>query len=288
MYRLIFDPGHGGRDPGALGPSTQEKNNSLSLAKKTAAVLNENGRFNILLTRTEDEDFCGSYFNVEDDLRYRVELANDKGGDLFISFHNNSAAVKAYGNEVYAWQPGGEAEKLAEKVNGRMAAQLGMIDRGVKYVNLYVCRKTAMPAILVEYGFINAEEQTILSKMNQAALAIAQGIGDYFGMLVESGANQLGRQEENATQEENQGKEERRKVKNLVIYKYPEDERAAGYLADYLHCPIAQWEKQLDGNTLLTAENVFQIGGAAINDQVKLISGLTAVETAQKVLQLIQ
>lgn len=82
--------------------------------------------------------------------------------------------------------------------------------------------------------------------------------------------------------------EVKRKMKNLVIYRYPEDAWVAGYLADYLHCPLAQWEKQLDADTLTAVDNVFQVGGTAINSSVKLISGTTAVETARKVLELIK
>lgn len=81
---------------------------------------------------------------------------------------------------------------------------------------------------------------------------------------------------------------EETKVKYLVIYKYLEDARAAGYLADYLHCPVAQWEKQLTPDTLAAAETVFQVGGTALNSSVKLVSGEMAVDTARKVLDLIK
>ena len=118
LIDLIFDPGHGGADPGAVGLTTSEKSNVLVLAS----------------------------------------------------------------NEVYAVAPGGEGEKLAKAICTRMAAQLGMIDRGVKFAGWYVCKWTDMLAVLVEYGFINSEEATILAKMDQAALTIAQGIGDHFGV----------------------------------------------------------------------------------------------------------
>lgn len=182
MYDLIFDPGHGGRDPGAIGPTRYEKDLTLTLAQRTAAILVASGKYNVRFTRDVDKDFCGDYFNVDTDLVNRVDIANQMSGSVFVSFHINSANVKAYGNEVYAWQPGGPAEKLAKAINARMAAQLDMVDRGVKFANWYVCRKTDMPASLVEYGFINAEEDVIMAKMDQAALAIAQGIADYSGV----------------------------------------------------------------------------------------------------------
>ena len=184
-YDLIFDPGHGGADPGAVGLTTKEKDNVLVLAKKTAAYLGATGRFRVKFTRDTDKDFCApAPYNEDLDLKNRVKVANDLGGKAFFSFHNNSAVVKAYGNEVYAVSAGGPAEKIAKAINARMAAQLDMINRGVKFANWYVCKWTTMSAVLVEYGFINAEESTILAKMDQAALAIAQGIGDHFGVSV--------------------------------------------------------------------------------------------------------
>ncbi|HWQ41904.1 MAG TPA: N-acetylmuramoyl-L-alanine amidase [Desulfosporosinus sp.] len=185
IFDLIFDPGHGGTDPGAVGPTTKEKDNVLVLANKTAAYLNQTGRFRVKFTRDTDKDFCApAPYRESLDLKNRVAVANVLGGKVFVAFHNNSATVKAYGNEVYAVAPKGDGEKLAKAIRFRMAAQLDMVDRGVKFANWYVCKWTDMPAVLVEYGFINAEEDTILAKMDQAALAIAQGIGDYFGVSV--------------------------------------------------------------------------------------------------------
>ncbi len=184
MYDLIFDPGHGGRDPGAVGPTRYEKDLSLTLAKQTATILVESGKYNVRFTRDIDKDFCGYYFNVETDLINRVDIANEMRGSVFVSFHINSANREAHGNEVYAWQPGSRAEKLAKAINARMAAQLDMVDRGVKFANWYVCRKTHMPACLVEYGFIKSEEDVIIAKMDQAALSVAQGIADYFGVIL--------------------------------------------------------------------------------------------------------
>lgn len=178
--KVILDPGHGGRDPGACGPTSQEKNNSLILAVKIQKILISN-KIQTSLTRTGDNDFCAGVFNVDQDLVNRVAVANNTGADIFVSLHNNSGGGR--GIEVYAWQSGGKGEQLAEKVHDRMLA-LGMIDRGVKFAPWYVVRKTNMPAILVEYGFIDMEEDTILAKMDQAALAIAQGIGDNFGVTV--------------------------------------------------------------------------------------------------------
>ena len=178
--RVVLDPGHGGRDSGAVGPNTYEKNNVLLLAQKVAEILRGNG-VEVVLTRSDDRDFCPGYFNVDQDLQNRVAVANSSGADIFVSLHNNSGGGR--GNEVYALQPGGPGEKLAQCIHARMLG-LGMADRGVKFARWYVVRKTMMPAVLVEYGFIDTEEDVILSKMDQAAITIAQGIGEYLGITI--------------------------------------------------------------------------------------------------------
>lgn len=185
IYDLVFDPGHGGADPGAVGQTTKEKDNVLILAKKTAAHLVASGIFRVKFTRETDKDFCnGAPYNEDLDLKNRVNVANVLSGKAFVSFHNNSASTKAYGNEVYAAAPGDDGEKLAKAIRARMAAQLDMINRGVKFAGWYICKWTDKLVVLVEYGFINSEEDVILTKMDQAALAIALGIGDHFGVSV--------------------------------------------------------------------------------------------------------
>ena len=126
LIDLIFDPGHGGADPGAVGLTTSEKSNVLVLAKKTAAYLKSTGRFRVKFTRDTDKDFCGgAHYNETLDLRSRVDTANALGGKVFVSFHGNSAVVKVYGNEVYAVAPGGEGEKLAKAICDKITEHKG-------------------------------------------------------------------------------------------------------------------------------------------------------------------
>lgn len=267
LIDLIFDPGHGGADPGAVGPTTQEKNNVLMLAKKTAAYLESTGRFRVKFTRDTDKDFCsGSHYSDVLDLMNRVDVANALGGKVFVAFHDNSAPVKAYGNEVYAAAPGGEGVKLAKAICTRMASQLDMVDRGVKFAGWYVCKWTDMPAVLVEYGFINSEEDVILAKMDHAALSIAQGIGDYFGISVN-----MSRREDDI-------------VDNAILMFSDEDYWAAKDVSAK-NSGIAMFVRQGTARSIpadaLKAKHLFTIGGATTGHANEtLLSGNNKYDTA--------
>ena len=266
IYDLTFDPGHGGADPGAVGPTTKEKDNVLILAKKTAAYLISTGRFRVRFTRDADKDFCnGAPYSEALDLQNRVAVANALGGEVFVAFHNNSAAGNAYGNEVYAVAAGGEGEKLAKAIHARMAT-LGMVDRGVKFANWYVCKWTDMPGILVEYGFINSEEATILAKMDQAALSIAQGIGDYFGVNV------------------NAVKKEDDTVDNAILMFSDEDDWSAKDVSAKFG-GLAVFTRQGTARAIpadvMKAKHLIVIGGASTgHPNETLLSGKTKYDTA--------
>jgi len=270
IYDLVFDPGHGGADPGAVGPTTKEKDNVLVLAKKTALYLVSTGRFRVKFTRDADKDLCnGAHYSENLDLKNRVNVANDLGGKVFVSFHNNSAAGKAYGNEVYAAAPGGMGEKLAKAIRARMAAQLGMVDRGVKFAGWYVCKWTNMPAVLIEYGFINSEEGVILAKMDQAALAIAQGIGDHFGVSVNA-----------------QRKEEG--IVDKAILMFSDEDYWAAKDVSAKYGGLAVFTRQGAARTIpadaLMAKHLYTIGGAATGHANEtLLSGNNKYDTAQAV-----
>ncbi|MCZ2459134.1 MAG: N-acetylmuramoyl-L-alanine amidase [Chitinophagales bacterium] len=87
---VIIDPGHGGDFPGARGSFSKEADVSLAVSKKLGAALQEAfPDLKIIFTRTTDAN-AGNKSNLKDDLRYRADLANSSGGDLFISIHCNS------------------------------------------------------------------------------------------------------------------------------------------------------------------------------------------------------
>jgi len=191
--KIVVDPGHGGRDPGAVGPAgVQEKVIALAVALKLAQSLSS--VVEVKLTRTGDEAL-GS--DVNDDLGSRVKIANDWGADLFVSVHCNSAGdQKAKGFEVWAAPGATAADKLAQCILDEYAKAFpDLVSRGGKEANFYVLKRTQCPAVLVEMAFIsNPAEEALLASENfqqRAAQAIAQGVLNYAGLQSPSAAPRI-------------------------------------------------------------------------------------------------
>lgn len=118
-----------------------------------------------------------------------TETANEWDADIFVSIHCNSAeADEACGTETFAYDlDGGEGEKLATCIQDQIVDALNSADRGVKAnPKLYVLRYTAMPAVLVELGFISnaGDEELLTTHQDDYARAIARGVTDYKQMLM--------------------------------------------------------------------------------------------------------
>lgn len=111
--------------------------------------------------------------SVNESLSKRVNLANGQNLDLFISIHLNSGG--GHGAETYIVARGGRAEKFAGKVQTKLV-ELGYKDRGVKTANFYVLKNTTAPAILIECGFVDSEEDSNRYNAHNIAKAIAEGI----------------------------------------------------------------------------------------------------------------
>lgn len=113
-----------------------------------------------------------------------TETANDWDADIFVSIHCNSAeADEACGTETFAYDlDGGAGEKIATCIQDQIVDALNTVDRGVKAnPKLFVLRYTAMPAVLVELGFISNEsdEELLATRQDDFARAIARGVTDY-------------------------------------------------------------------------------------------------------------
>ncbi|CAG1064539.1 N-acetylmuramoyl-L-alanine amidase [uncultured bacterium] len=224
---VVIDPGHGGDDTGAKGPSGMaEKDVTLSIALKLAEVLKERMDARVLLTRTSD---------VFIPLEERTAFANANRADIFISIHVNAAAnrdargtetfflsmdatdedarrVAAFENNAYqageAVFTGGddlkdilldmastrshhESSTLAEAVHMSMLGKAGREGRGVKQARFTVLVGATMPAVLVEVGFISnpSEEKWLSSRKDQelAARAIADGVASFREIMTRRG-----------------------------------------------------------------------------------------------------
>lgn len=201
VKRIVLDPGHGGKDPGAVGKNkTREKDINLNVALLLKSMLEKELGVEVLMTRADDRFIP---------LSGRTKFAMDKKADIFVSIHtnasnnrsakgletyylstsstSNSRAVEALENEVVELYEGAEEKKkyvaldfilsdmcqteflessntLAALVHRNMVSGVQGSDRGVKQANFYVLRGAFMPAILVEMGFIsNLNEEALLA-----------------------------------------------------------------------------------------------------------------------------
>jgi N-acetylmuramoyl-L-alanine amidase len=173
---VVIDPGHGGADPGAIGiRGLQEKVVVLSIGTQVAEQLRRRG-INAVLTRTDDREI---------DLPPRVAKAARLNADVFVSIHANSISLSRpdiSGLETYYYSSA-EGYRLARTIHNRILRDTVVQDRRVRQARFYVLRRTKMPAVLVETGFVTGAQDAarLSSPVQRAKLAeaIAQGILDY-------------------------------------------------------------------------------------------------------------
>ena len=159
-HSVVIDPGHGGSDTGAVGPTgVTEASVTLAVSKDLQSILELQARVNV-----------GEY---------------TPGAELFVSIHCNAFSNPAsHGMETYYYAGSPRGERIATLVNEELEKAGGLFNRGVKTANFYVIKHSSMPATLAELAFItNAHEEQLLSNAQyqmKLAEAIARAIGRYF------------------------------------------------------------------------------------------------------------
>lgn len=179
MTKIWIDAGHGGKDSGATGNGLVEKNWVLSVANQLQLELVKAG-FEVGMTRTND-----TFYELSD----RAKKANSFKADLFISIHFNAGGGKGFEDYIYTSTPAGtvEAQKIIHKNIIAKITKHGMRDRGMKRANFAVLRETAMDAILLEAGFCDSSDATILAKkayQTDFCAGIISGVQELFGTPV--------------------------------------------------------------------------------------------------------
>ena len=153
--KLCIDAGHGGSDPGALGNGLRESDINLDVCLRLWRLLEQDtidaqggGSWDVLLTRTADDTVS---------LQARTDMANAFGAASFLSVHMNAfTSPAANGTETFCF-PGlslAPAGLLRNRVQAGALTAWDLTNRGVKEANFFVLRETAMPAALLEGGFI--------------------------------------------------------------------------------------------------------------------------------------
>lgn len=187
--KITIDPGHGGSDSGAIGPSgVMEKDVTLRISMELKKILESEGA-NVCMTRTTDTEVSPRKAHATDieELQARCDIANQHKSDIFISIHMDSfTRPTAHGTTGYYYSGGSRASyRLADSIRSALIDQIDTESRGTQTCEFYVVRHTDMPATLIEVAFIsNPKEEKLLNSsegIKKAALGIADGISDYFG-----------------------------------------------------------------------------------------------------------
>lgn len=170
MATVVLDAGHGGYDQGATYNGRIEKNDNLALTLAVGEILQRNG-INVIYTRTDD---------VYETPLQKANEANAANADYFVSIHRNSTPVpNSYsGVESLVYSKSGRAYELAANINEQLA-DIGMNNLGInERKNLVVLRRTNMPAVLLEIGYVNTDADNVFfdARFDDIANAIAQGI----------------------------------------------------------------------------------------------------------------
>ncbi len=186
---IVIDPGHGGKDSGAIAVDgyTYEKDLNLLVAENLMEKLNENSEINARITRTRDE-----YIKLLD----RASVSNDNNADLFLSIHfNSSDNSSAKGIEVlYASEKNVKIKDTVQKhfascLQKALIRETGAVDRGIKNTPaIIVLNKTKNVSALVELGFLSNESDLENIKdpdyIDKLARGIYNGIEDYMNSYV--------------------------------------------------------------------------------------------------------
>ncbi|MFA5840165.1 MAG: N-acetylmuramoyl-L-alanine amidase [Candidatus Margulisiibacteriota bacterium] len=171
---IILDPGHGGRDPGAIAPcGLPEKNLTLITARKAAQLFSQAGA-KVYLTRNDDR---------KNNLKDIVDFANGKKADIFISIHYNfSTNADISGTETYYYNP--NSRELALNLHQALLYGIKRKDRGLRRETFYTVHHSTGPAALLEPVFLsNSEEEKLAFSTDfeeAVAFSIYKGVNNYF------------------------------------------------------------------------------------------------------------
>lgn len=170
--KIILDAGHGGTDPGAVYEGRQEKDDVLALTLALGEALKELG-YDVEYTRTTD---------TYDSPVQKARIGNASGADYFISLHRNSSPTpnQYNGVQTLVYNDAGVKGELGRNINSELE-KVGFRNINVaERPDLAVLRRTAMPAVLLEVGFINSEKDNALfdEKFDDIVEGIARGIDE--------------------------------------------------------------------------------------------------------------
>lgn len=187
---IVIDPGHGGVDPGAVGPNkVLEKDINLAIAKRLKQYITQGGGTAVMI-REEDVDLSspetsGLLAKKREDLAKRLDIAEETKADLYISIHTNSyPGKKLTGAQTFYHSKSDSGRNLAKDIQAELVAEFPANKRVAKAnQDFFVLKKNSVPAVTVEVGFIsNPDEESKLQNpdyQTKTAWAVYRGISKY-------------------------------------------------------------------------------------------------------------
>lgn len=165
--KIYIDPGHGGNDPGASGNGLKEKDLTLTISKKVAAILGGYKGVTVKLSRTTDKTLS---------MAQRTNEANKWGADYLISIHINAGGGTGYEDFIYNGRVSSKTASLRDIIHKEITKQQKQVrNRGKKRANFHMVRESKMPAMLTENLFIDTKADADLLKTDDYINKIAQG-----------------------------------------------------------------------------------------------------------------
>ena len=184
--KIFIDQGHNPSNPnaGAEGNGLREQDIVFRIGILLAELFRENPAFEVKLSRPTLDVQLGTSNTTS--LRERVRLANEWGADYFLSLHTNASSVpSATGVEAFAYSKPSDAFDLGADIINGISELTGLRTRGMKVRSgLYVLRKTSMPAVLIELGFITnpSDARLMVDEPELFAQGIYNGSLEFFGL----------------------------------------------------------------------------------------------------------
>ena len=184
--KIFIDQGHNPQNPnaGAEGNGLREQDINYNVGILLAEMLNNNPNFEARTSRTYPTEQLGT--STLTSLQTRVNMANSWGADYFISIHANASDIPtASGSEAYVYRLDSEAAALASYLLAGLNEATGLDNRGVMAnTGLYVLRRTYMPAVLMELGYITNPTDAYLMGTDPESFArgLYNGLLTYFGL----------------------------------------------------------------------------------------------------------
>ena len=167
QYTIVIDAGHGGRDGGAVGKTTETTESYLNLqfSLKLKSICEEYG-FKVVLTRKDMNGIYSAFASNKkrSEMEKRMEIIESANPDLVVSIHMNSFSnSSARGAQVFYAENFPENEEFAQTVQDALNEKIPNAKKTAKSSDFYVINTTSKPSILVECGFLsNPEEERLL------------------------------------------------------------------------------------------------------------------------------